>query len=110
MIPRFALTTLFVLVLALLPACTEEQIQSEWDLWLGQHNSCEVVEDCAVVYAGCPLGCGDGVRAEDVSAGEARAAELIRAWSGGYQNCAYDCLAVELSCTDSRCITEPVEL
>ena len=104
--PRLLALSLLALVLS---SCTEDQIEAEWSAWLDEHNACESVDDCAMVTPDCPLGCGDGVRTEDLAAAEAKANALIAAWSGGVQNCAYDCLQLELSCTANRCTTTPVE-
>ena len=92
-------------VLALLTACaTEAGIERRWDAWVADHQSCETVDDCGVVYPGCPLGCTEAVSAEAVEEGQALADRLIRRWEAGGRACAYDCLPeAPLECVQGAC-------
>ncbi len=91
------------LLLLLLSACSMEQIDREWDAWVEDHNQCEVVEDCVLVYPGCPLGCYTAVNAEHEDEAARLADDLIARWSMGARDCAYDCTSAEVDCVEDVC-------
>ena len=91
-------------LLALVGCVTEQGIQDRWDAWVEDHGACEVPEDCAVVYPGCPLGCYEAVAAEHAAEAEEVADRLIRRYELGGRACAYDCVeAPPLTCDAGTC-------
>ena len=84
-------------------ACSMEQIDREWDSWVGEHDQCEVIEDCVLVYPGCPLGCYAAINGEHEAEANRLADDLINRWSMGTRACAYDCISAEAECVDDRC-------
>ena len=86
----------------ILSACvTEEAGQERWEAWVEDHDSCDVVEDCVVIFPGCPLGCFEAVAAEHEEAAVQRAERIIASIPG---TCVYDCIgAGEPTCENGQC-------
>jgi len=84
---------LMVVLLAATGCASEERIQDQWDDWVDENNTCEVADDCALVYPGCPLGCFTAVSADAVDAADEKADDLIRRYELGGRACDYDCMA-----------------
>lgn len=95
--------TLVFAALLLVCSCSMEQIDRQWDTWVDEHNMCEVVQDCVLVYPGCPLGCYAGVSVEHEDEANRLADDLINRWSMGTRDCAYDCISAEVECVDQVC-------
>lgn len=96
---------LSLLVLLSLCACSvsESDVQEEWDQFVSQNKSCETVDDCRMIYPGCPLGCGTAVSADaETEAGEL-GESLISRYERGGQECMYDCLSLDLACESGTC-------
>ena len=97
----FALAALASLVFG---CVSEEGAERRWSNFGGEHNGCETLDDCAVVYPGCPLGCWDAVATEHVDDANAKAEEIIKSYERGGRSCAYSCLAAPpLVCDDGTC-------
>lgn len=99
---RFAAT---LVCLVAVSCASEARIQAEWDEFVEEHNQCEEVSDCVMVYPECPLGCGTGVNAAHEQEAKDKAAKLIRRYERGGRACDYSCLPLELVCEDNRCDT-----
>jgi len=81
-----------------------DRIDQKWDDWVSENSSCEVDDDCALVYPGCPLGCFTAVSADAVEDAEAKADDLIRRYELGGRSCDYDCMhAGEPICDAGTC-------
>lgn len=100
------MTRALLLAAVVLAGCpsSEERIQTRWDAFVAENNTCEVDADCAAVYPGCPLGCATAIRADAVEAGAEVADDLIRRYERGGRSCAYDCIPVG----DPECTAEGV--
>lgn len=88
----------------------EEGLQEDWQTFLSEHQTCAVDEDCAVVFPGCPLGCGDVVQSSALDDAEALAETLLRRYERGGRSCAYDCIQLgdPYCADDGQCaLTEP---
>ena len=76
----------------LLSGCLSFDAAGErWDAWVDEHNSCEIADDCVVVYTSCPLGCWTTVNASFEDEAHEVADDLVRRVEAGGANCAYDC-------------------
>lgn len=97
---------LSLLALLALSACvpSEDQVQQEWDAFVSENNSCETVDDCVVVYPGCPLGCGTAVSASAEAEARALGESLIAEYERGGQECLYDCAGFEPACESGACV------
>ncbi len=99
--------TLSVLIFLLLPLAgclSADQANERFDEWLADHDSCDVPEDCALIYPGCPLGCAVAVRAESEGDATDKAESLIRRYESGGRSCDYDCMADEgVDCVEGVC-------
>ncbi len=97
---------LSLFALLLLSACvpSEAEVQDQWDQFVSENNSCQTVDDCAMVYPGCPLGCGTAVSAS--AEGEARALgeSLIAEYERRGQECVYDCAGLVPACESGTCV------
>jgi hypothetical protein len=96
------------ILLVLVAGCAdEERLNARWDAFVADHAACEVAEDCALVYPGCPLGCFNAVNVAFVDEAEAEAARLVRAYERWGRACVYDCAAAgPPTCDDGRCAVE----
>ena len=96
---------LSLLLLLALAACvpSEAELQEEWDQFVDQNKSCETVDDCVMVYPGCPLGCGTAVSAEAETEARELGESLISRYERGGQECMYDCMGLELACEAGSC-------
>lgn len=94
--------------LSVLVGCaSEEAIQEDWDAFVAEHQSCEVAEDCVVIYPGCPLGCFVAVSADAEQEAIDEAEKLISRYERGGRVCMYDCLAAgEPTCDAGVCAVE----
>lgn len=94
-----------ILALLSLSACvpSESELQEEWDQFVSQNKSCETVDDCAMIYPGCPLGCGTAVSADAETEARELGESLISRYERGGQECMYDCLSLELACESGTC-------
>ncbi|TNE85913.1 MAG: hypothetical protein EP330_23530 [Deltaproteobacteria bacterium] len=90
--------------LVLVGCASEASVQARWDAFVDEHASCDTVDDCAVVYPSCPLGCYEAVSADAVDEANAEADRLIRAYERGGRGCDYDCdIEPALTCDAGRC-------
>ena len=105
------------MLLCIFPAVTavscvsEEGAERRWQRFVDDHNSCETVDDCVVVYPGCPLGCWEAVSAEHEDAAIKKAEKIVKSYERGGRACAYGCVSAgELSCNSGICeLGEPVD-
>ena len=99
-----------MVLLASVGCARDEALQDDWRTFLSEHQTCSVDADCAVVFAGCPLGCGDVLQSSALTEAEALADQLIRRYERGGRSCDYDCIQLgEPICgVDGQCaLTEP---
>ncbi len=102
MLSRSLLVVLLLAAGCLFPS--EDAIKDEFDDFVAKNNQCSVAADCALVGAGCPLGCSVSVRADRRAAVEAKARELIRKYERGGRSCDYDCVPQAAPvCQGGRC-------
>lgn len=94
---------------ALLAGCISADTADErWQAWLDEHDSCEVAEDCVVIYPGCPLGCTAAVAAEHEQDAVDEAARLIKSYERAGRACDYDCaLSGPAECESGSCVVGP---
>lgn len=86
------MTAMFRTSLLLLAGCLSSEGASEqWAAWVDDHNACEQVSDCVIVYTECPLGCASAVHADFEDEAEEEADRLVRRYESGGRSCAYDC-------------------
>lgn len=83
-----------IAILAAAGCISADRAGEQWDDWVDQHSSCEVDEDCALIYPGCPLGCADAVAAEYLEDAEEEADDLIRRYERPGRGCDYSCMPV----------------
>jgi hypothetical protein len=89
-----ATLTLFLAPVLFTGCLSADRAGEKWDDWVADHSTCEVDDDCALVYPGCPLGCADAVSADDLEAAEAMADELISRYELPGRGCDYSCVPV----------------
>jgi hypothetical protein len=96
---------LSLIVLFSFTACSvsESEVQEEWDEFVSQNNSCETVDDCVMLWPGCPLGCGSAVSADAEVQAKSLAESLLDRYERGGQSCDYDCAELVLACEDQTC-------
>ena len=83
---------------------SEDAIKDEFDDFVAKNNQCSVAADCALVGAGCPLGCSVPARADRRAAIEAKARELIKKFERGGRSCDYGCVQQTAPvCKSGRC-------
>lgn len=73
-------------------AISAEKANQEFEVFLQEHQACELPGDCAVVYPGCPLGCYALVAAEHAAEAEDLAERLIDRYEAAGRACDYDCI------------------
>ena len=67
-------------------------------------NSCTAATDCVLIMPECPLGCYAAVNANQASAVQSRAADIVKQNRSGGRTCVYDCAAPpQLTCESGRC-------
>ncbi len=95
-----------VIVLTLLVSCaTATSVQQRWDRFLADRDTCEVEEDCTLVYSGCPLGCYDPVAVDHLEEAEAFAETLIGRYEAAGHSCTFGCpVPPEVTCAAGRCV------
>jgi hypothetical protein len=98
-----------VALLVLLAACSMDAVEQDWDEWVANHNACDTVDDCVLVYPGCPLGCFDAVHVDDEDEAYRIADDLIARWSMGTNSCVYDCIGATAACNGGVCEAIPDE-
>jgi hypothetical protein len=98
-------------VLSALGGCapSEEEVMAEFDEFLATRVACDAVDDCVLVFPGCPLGCAVGVNRGAAGEVEQKAEELIADYESGGRSCDYECLQLEPACEAGRCEAVPVE-
>lgn len=79
--------------LLLISCASEESLQSDWDAFTAEHQTCEVDEDCILVYPGCPLPCVDVISSDAVTEATQLANELVAKYEKLGRNCQYECAA-----------------
>lgn len=85
-----------LLVVPMLTACLSfEQAGNRWQDFVLENQDCDVAEDCAIVYPGCPLDCATPIRAEALDEAENVADRLIRRYELPGRMCAFDCVAFD---------------
>ena len=95
---------LFLGIICLSCARSEEDIQQEFDEVIAASNDCSDASECTLVYPGCPLGCFVAVNTSKETEVEEKAAELIKSYESGGRACAYDCIAPgPLECVSGKC-------
>ncbi|MCO4744392.1 MAG: hypothetical protein KC912_06360 [Proteobacteria bacterium] len=93
-----------VWLLVLVGCGSETAVQERWDDWVAEHNTCDVAEDCAAVFPGCPLGCYEAVNASFEEEADAMVDRLIRRYESAGRSCAYDCIEMPaLTCDAGVC-------
>lgn len=98
------------MVAASLAACaSEEKLQAEWDGFVAEHATCEVPEDCVLVYPGCPLGCADAIQSDAAQEATELAAKLVSRYERGGRACDYKCLAFTADCQAGTCVAVEVD-
>lgn len=102
---------LSLLALLSLAACapSEAQIEAQWDEFLSENQSCETVDDCVIVYPGCPLGCGSAVSVGAEEEARELADSLVNRYSRLHGECMYDCMGVEAECNAGACEAVPAD-
>lgn len=97
-----------VVLLATATGCASiRDLNLKWDEWVDENNSCEVDEDCALIYPGCPLDCYTAVSADAVGEAEEKVEDLIRRYERDGSSCTFDCsIAGEATCDAGVCEVE----
>lgn len=91
--------------LALSCAPSEQEIRTEFEEFLSEHQACSEDSDCTLIYPGCPLGCSTPITADAADKGIRLAEELIHDYESGGVSCQYQCAAVcGASCKSARCV------
>jgi hypothetical protein len=91
-------------------APSEEEVRKEFRDYVAGANQCARDEECALASADCPLGCYVAVRADRKAQVEAKARELVEAYSRGGRACAYGCVpAGPIVCREQRCFVSPYQ-
>lgn len=81
-----------------------DQAGEQWDAWVAAHSTCEIADDCVVVYTDCPLGCWTAVAAAHAAEAAQVSDDLVNRVEAGGASCAYDCLqAGEPTCDAGQC-------
>lgn len=97
-------------LIAVFGCATFDGVERDWDDYVAEHNACELPEDCAVVYPGCPMGCFTAVNAEHATEAQAYAQELSARLQRSGSACDYDCLPHGAPrCESGRCVVEADE-
>lgn len=103
--------TAFLLSLLALPAAcakrSEQDIQEEFQAYVGERNHCAEDGDCELVYPGCPLGCFVAVNRAEATAVKEKADELVAEYESEGQGCAYACMPMRAICASDRCDAVP---
>lgn len=89
-----------------LSGCSDEKVTEQWDAWVEDNNTCEAVDDCELVYPGCPLGCASAVNVDAVDEAYEKSDALVRRYEFGGRSCDYDCAAAEVACDAGTCVVE----
>jgi hypothetical protein len=88
---------------------SESRLDDAWALFVDDHNGCDVAEDCALVFPGCPLGCFEAVSVAHRDEAQAYADRLVRRYERGGRACDYDCMApAPPRCDAGRCRVDPM--
>ncbi len=106
---RFILALLVALLFAACASPTSEEVNEEFDEFLSTRTACSTVDDCVMIYPGCPLGCATAVNKAFKSEAEDKAEELKSDYESGGMTCQYGCVAADLACTAGRCATVPAQ-
>lgn len=106
---------LIVTLIAFLSACgvdnndsppSEEEVQATFNEQVELSNDCSNTLECAVVYAGCPLGCSAAVNVEKQEEIEELAKELISEYERNGIGCAYSCMQQFPACVENKCVLD----
>ncbi len=86
---------------------SEAELKQEFAAYVAARNQCSVNEDCALVVAGCPLGCYGAVNRVFQAEVEAKAHELVSEYEESRGSCVVDCIVSAPACTHGRCQAVP---
>lgn len=85
-------------------APSEDEIRAEFATFVDEHNACDDVSECTLIYPGCPLGCYVPINVESAEDAKAKAKALIDDYESGGSGCAYSCIGeTPLACRNHRC-------
>lgn len=84
----------------------ERETYDELDGILNQMRECDSANDCALIYAACPLSCGTAVAKQwALDAVTEAEASLQYYFESGGKSCYADCGTVGVTCKEARCTT-----
>jgi|GEM_PF-2081918 len=79
-------------------------MSEDFKSFVAERNSCADAAECVLAGAGCPLGCGMGVRKEHAAAVDAKAASIIAEYESRQGPCKYKCAVLHAECSAGRCM------
>ncbi|WP_416397423.1 hypothetical protein [Allohahella sp. A8] len=85
---------------------TEGEVRATFNEQVELSNDCNDTLECAVVYAGCPLGCSAAVNVEKQEEIEELAKELITQYERNGIGCAYSCTQQFPVCVENKCVLD----
>ena len=80
-----------------------DNAESDWDAFMADNLTCEVVDDCVSLGSQCPFGCTIPVATAFETEAKAELDRLTSKLNQSGKDCDYDCAEMVLSCTNNRC-------